>query len=270
MKTKKKIVDTTLRDGEQCPGIVFGTEDKIRLGLLLDELGVYEIEAGCVDVHSSDMQYIDKLMGQKKNAKVSLWSRMRQEDVETACLLQPDLIHIGVPVSYVQIYSKLNKNKVWVQREIKSCLEIANNYSMPVTVGLEDATRADIGFILSLVRQLYSMGVKTVRIADTVGTVTPERGAQIIKEIHNAIEELTIEIHEHNDLGMAIANSILMAKAGGEMIDCTLLGLGERVGNCNLYDFVRATETIFDCGVDKKKIQGVEQELIDILQRGVG
>ena len=269
MKIKKKIVDTTLRDGEQCPGVVLRTEDKIRLGLLLDELGIYEIEAGCVDIHIDDIRYIDKLMGQKKNAKVSLWCRMRQEDVEEACLLQPDLIHIGVPVSYVQIYSKLNKNKVWVQREIKRCLEIANNYSIPVTVGLEDATRADIGFILTMVRQLYSMGVETVRVADTVGTLTPDRGVQIVKQIQSAIREVNIEIHEHNDLGMAVANSIVMAKAGGGMIDCTLLGIGERVGNCNMYDFVHATETIFDLGVDKRMIREVEQELIDILKRGV-
>lgn len=269
MKIKKKIVDTTLRDGEQCPGVVFRPEDKIRLGLLLDELGVYEIEAGCVDIHSDDLHYLDKLMGQRKNALISLWCRMRQEDMEEACLLQPDLIHVGVPVSYVQIYSKLNKNKVWVQREIKSCLEIANNYGIPVTVGLEDATRADIGFILTLVRQLYSMGVKTVRVADTVGTLTPDRGSDIVKQIHSAVKELNIEIHEHNDLGMAVANSIVMAKAGGSMIDCTLLGIGERVGNCNLYDFVRATETIFDFGIDKRKIKEVEQELINILKSGV-
>ena len=269
LKITKKIVDTTLRDGEQCPGVVFRPEDKIRLGLLLDELGVYEIEAGCVDIHSDDLHYLDKLMGQRKNALISLWCRMRQEDMEEACLLQPDIIHVGVPVSYVQIYSKLNKNKVWVQREIKSCLDIANNYGIQVTVGLEDATRADIGFILTLVRQLYSMGVKTVRVADTVGTLTPDRGFDIVKQIHSAMKELNIEIHEHNDLGMAVANSIVMAKAGGSMIDCTLLGIGERVGNCNLYDFVRATETIFDLGIDKRKIKEVEQELINILKRGV-
>ena len=165
--------------------------------------------------------------------------------------------------------SKLNKNKVWVQREIKNCVEIANNYNIPVTVGLEDATRADIGFILTLVRQLYLLGVRTVRIADTVGTLTPDRGAEIMKVIKGAVKEMELEIHEHNDLGMAVANSIVMANAGGSLIDCTLLGIGERVGNYNLYDFVHATERIFDCGIERKRIKEVEQELMCILRRGM-
>ena len=109
----------------------------------------------------------------------------------------------------------------------------------------------------------------TVRVADTVGTVTPDRGAELIKLIHEAEPRLEIEIHEHNDLGMAVANSITMAKAGGSLIDCTLLGLGKRVGNCNLYDFIHATETRFDCGIHKKKVKEVEQELVRVLQYGM-
>ncbi len=267
MKVSKKIVDTTLRDGEQCPGIIFSPEEKIHLALLLDALGVYEIEAACMDIHNKDLKFINIIMEQKKQAKVSLWCRMRQEDVNAACILGPDLIHIGVPVSYVQIYTKLKKNKVWVQREIQSCIEIANHYNIPVTVGLEDSARADIGFILTLIRQLYLLGVRTVRVADTVGTLTPDRGEEIVRLIHGAIQELEIEIHEHNDLGMAVANSIVMANAGGNLIDCTLLGIGERVGNCSLYDFIHASERIFDCGIDKKKIRGAEEELIKIIRK---
>ena len=89
----------------------------------------------------------------------------------------------------------------------------------------------------------------------------------MVKLIHDAINDLEIEIHEHNDLGMAVANSIVMANAGGNLIDCTLLGIGERVGNCSLYDFIHATERIFDCGIDKKKIPGIEEELIKIMRK---
>ena len=269
MKQRKYIVDTTLRDGEQCPGVVFQEEDKVRLALLLDDLGVYEIEVGYVDLNVKDQEYVSKIMNLRKKAKISLWCRMRLDDVEAACQLHPDLIHIGVPVSYVQIYTKLKKNKVWVQNQITSCIKIADRYQIPVTVGLEDSTRADIGFMLSLVKHLYSLGVTTVRVADTVGTITPDRGAEIVKQILEVVREMKVEIHEHNDLGMAVANSIVMANAGGDYIDCTILGIGERVGNCNFYDFVKASDQIFDFGIDKHKIPQLEQELIHILSKGM-
>jgi len=268
MKLEKRIVDTTLRDGEQCPGIVFHAEDKVRLAKMLDEIGVYEMEVGVVGNETDSFDYIEQIMDLKKQAKVSLWSRMLIQDVEKACRLRPDLIHIGVPVSYVQIYSKLKKNKAWVQREVAVCLEKASSYGIPVTLGMEDSTRADLGFVLSIMKQAAAYGVSTIRLADTVGTLSPERAESMIREIRTVDKNMILEIHEHNDLGIAVANSILMAKAGGDLIDCTLLGLGERVGNCNLYDFVQAAERIFHLGVDRTKIRIAEETLIEILERG--
>jgi len=269
MKPIKKIVDTTLRDGEQCPGLVFRAEDKIKLALVLDEIGIHEMEVGVVGNETDTLEYLNKIMEQKKRAQVSLWCRMIPKDVEEACRLQPDLIHIGVPVSYVQIYSKLKKNKAWVQREVAFCLQKASALGIPVTLGMEDSTRADLGFVLSLMKQVAAGGVSTIRLADTVGTLSPERAENLIKEIRSVDRNMRLEIHEHNDLGMAVANSLIMAKAGGELIDCTLLGIGERVGNCNLYDFVLAAERIFQLGIDKAQIKRAEETLIEILKRGM-
>lgn len=267
MKAEKRIVDTTLRDGEQCPGIVFHREDKILLARALDQLGIYEMEVGVVSAGTKKPDYFEQIMAERQNTKVSLWCRMLEEDMKEVCEMKPDVIHMGVPVSYVQIYTKLKKNKVWVQRHVESCLKIANAAGIPVTIGLEDSTRADVGFILSLVRQLIGDGVQTIRLADTVGTLSPERAETIIKEIRAVEKTIQIEIHEHNDLGMAVANSLLMAKEGGDLIDCTLLGLGERVGNCNMYDFVRTAEKIFQLRVDKPQIRKAENLLIEILNR---
>lgn len=269
MKPVKKIVDTTLRDGEQCPGLVFLAEDKIRLALILDEIGVHEMEVGVVGNETDTFSYLSKIMEKKKQSKVSLWCRMIPNEVEEACRLEPDLIHIGVPVSYVQIYSKLKKNKIWVQREVTACLKKASLHGIPVTLGMEDSTRADLGFVLCLMKQAAACGVTTIRLADTVGTLSPERAENFIKEIRTIERNMKLEIHEHNDLGMAVANSLIMAKAGGELIDCTLLGLGERVGNCNLYDFVHAGERIFQLGVEKAQIKRAEEVLIEILKRGI-
>lgn len=262
---KKKLVDTTLRDGEQCPGIVIHPKEKLEMALLFDQIGFYEIEVGAAFENIEDIDFFRQLISKRKNAKISLWCRMRQEVVKKAVELQPDVLHIGVPVSYVQIYTKLNKNKDWVKRSISECLEVAALTGTEVIVGFEDASRADIGFMIRLGRYLEEFGVKTIRLADTVGIFTPAQSQSIVKELC-ASTGLSIQIHEHNDFGMAIANSILMAEAGAEYVDCTLFGMGERAGNCDTWEFLNVTERQFDFGVSKSDIYNAEEKLLHLLK----
>lgn len=268
MKETKQIVDTTLRDGEQSPGIALGIEDKIKIARLLDDLGVYEIEAGVPVISKAEEEGICRIIENKRNAKISVWSRMNLYDVKRSLVCKPDIIHIGTPVSYVQIYSKLKKNKGWVVRSVLECVELAKNNNTAVTIGLEDASRSDIGFLLNMIKELQSAGVDMVRIADTVGILTPGRTKEIVKTIRE-YTDIKIEMHIHNDLGMAVANSIVGAKAGADFIDCTLFGIGERSGNCNLYDFVSASESIFQFPMTKKQIQSVEQQVYHEFQRAL-
>lgn len=265
MKINKYIVDTTLRDGEQSPGIALSINDKVTIAGLLDEIGVHEIEAGVPCLSTVEEEGIERILENRKNAKISVWSRMNTEDILHSIRCKPDIIHIGTPVSYIQIYSKLKKNKAWVTRSILDCVDIAKSKGIDVTVGLEDASRSDIGFILSLIKELGSAGVTTIRIADTVGVLTPYRTKEMIETIKSH-SDVNIEIHVHNDLGMAVANSVIGAKAGADYIDCTLFGIGERTGNCNFYDFVRASETIFDFAMTKKQIRYVEEQSYSILK----
>lgn len=264
MKPKRRIVDTTLRDGEQCPGIAFRPEDKNKLALQLDGIGIHEIEIG-VFAKEQEAYIIEKIMQQKKHAQVSLWSRMIEEDVKYAISLRPDRIHIGIPISYIQIYGKLKKNKDWIRSQTAKCVELIDKAGISITVGFEDSSRADIGFLKSMVRFVNDMGVSTIRLADTVGAFIPSNSAAIVKELIAEIP-VTIETHEHNDLGMAVANTISMANAGAALLDCTLLGIGERAGNCNMYDLIQSTERLFDFGVDKHKVKMVEETLIGILK----
>lgn len=264
MKPKRRIVDTTLRDGEQCPGIAFQPEDKIKLALLLDEIGIHEIEIG-VFAKEQEGYIIDKIMQQKKQAEISLWSRMMEEDIRYAVSLHPDRIHIGLPISFIQIYGKLKKNKDWIKNQLTKCVEIIDREGISITVGFEDASRADIGFVKCMARFVCDMEITTIRLADTVGAFLPTNCSTIVRELLSEIP-ITIETHEHNDLGMAIANTISMANAGAQLLDCTLLGIGERAGNCNLYELVEASERFFDYGVDKRKIKLAENMLIDILK----
>lgn len=264
MKTKKMLVDTTLRDGEQCPGVAFRPEDKIEMALFLDQIGVYEIEIG-VFVKECEGSIIGTVMEQRENARISVWSRLVEDDVEYAASLQPDLIHIGVPISYTQIYGKLRKNKDWLKNQVGGCLEVALKKGIPVTVGFEDASRADIGFMINMAKFVNSYGVETIRLADTVGSFTPSVCRRTVKDL---LSEITIQIetHEHNDLGMAVANTIAMLKEGAQLADCTLLGLGERAGNCDMLDLIRSTEYLFDFGVRKSDVKIAEEKLINIIQ----
>ena len=262
---KKKIVDTTLRDGEQSPGIAFTEKEKIEIATALDKIGVYEIEVGIPQMKVEGLDYIEKLKEHCDNSKLSLWSRMNPEDVQMAINYKPDILHIGAPVSYVQIYNKLKKNKSWVQKTIGECIEIAKEKGVEVTVGFEDSSRADEGFIINLAKTVKNMGADTIRIADTVGILTPKRAGQIIKSIKNEVD-IDIEFHAHNDLGMAIANSIESAKSGADLIDCTLFGIGERSGNCDLYKFLHSCDRIFDFGIDKKDVRSVENKYKHLLE----
>ncbi len=259
MKDIKYIVDTTLRDGEQSPGIALGVEEKVKIAGLLDDLGVHEIEAGIPVISDEEEESICRILERKNRAKISVWSRMNIQDVECSIACRPDILHIGAPVSYVQIYNKLRKNKTWVIRNILACVDLALSKGVEVTVGLEDASRSDIGFLLSVIKELQQAGVHMVRVADTVGVLTPGRTRELIRTIKE-YSDIQIELHIHNDLGMAVANSIVGAKAGADYIDCTLFGIGERTGNCNLYDFINASEELFDFAMNKKQIRTVELE----------
>ncbi|MBH1941710.1 homocitrate synthase [Mobilitalea sibirica] len=268
MKEVKHIVDTTLRDGEQSPGIALQVEDKVKIAKLLDDIGVYEIEAGIPMLGEAEEESIYRIMENRRKAKISVWSRMNINDVKRSLICRPDIIHIGTPVSYIQIYSKLKKNKGWVLKNILECVMEAKNQNVSVTVGFEDASRSDIGFLLSLTKELKKEGVDTIRIADTVGVLTPSRTKELLETIRMNTD-MKLEIHIHNDLGMAVSNSIVGAKYGADLIDCTLFGIGERAGNCNLYDFVHSSESIFQFAMSKKEIRFVEKQVLEELKGAV-
>lgn len=267
MKGKRLIVDTTLRDGEQCPGIVFSMEDKLSLASILDSLNIFEIEAGIPCMGGEEEECVREIVRRKKNALISVWSRMKKEDIVRSVKCKPDIIHMGVPVSYVQIYSKMKKNKSWLQKSLAECLDTAKEAGVDVTVGFEDASRADVGFIINNIKLILDYGFNKIRIADTVGVFTPDRTAKLIHEILDAVN-IEIEVHVHNDLGMAVANSVEAAKAGAKYIDCTLLGIGERSGNCNLYDFIFASEGLFQYDINKSEIRKAEKFLSGLIERG--
>ena len=267
MKKIKHLIDTTLRDGEQSPGFAFDCPTKLKIAAELDKLGIYQIEAGIPAIGKDEKQSILSIMESRKNSRISVWNRMNISDIEHSFDCTPDVIHISAPVSYVQIYTKLKKNKVWLVNTLAQCIDFAQAKGYAVTVGMEDASRADITFISTILKMLSSCGVELVRYADTVGVLTPSQTENVIKEI-KTVSNITIEIHTHNDLGMAVANSVAAAKAGVDYIDCTLFGIGERAGNCNLEHFVRYSKQCFDFGFPPSKLAEAQNSLKELILGG--
>lgn len=244
MKKDIFIVDTTLRDGEQSPGKVFTQKEKVNIAKYLDQKGIYQIEAGIPAMGEDEKETIKMIIDNKKDIIISTWNRMNKGDILHSIECNPQIIHISAPTSDMQIRSKLNKDKKWVKNNLIECVYFAKEKGFEVTVGFEDASRSDVNYLINLCESLKKYDVKTIRYADTVGILTPSKVNNVVSKIISNTG-IDVEIHVHNDFGMALANSIEAVKAGAKYVDCTLDGIGERAGNCDLDEFIRVCEKIF-------------------------
>lgn len=233
-----KIVDTTLRDGEQKPGTAFSLQDKIQIAKDIDEMEAYQIEAGVPAMGGEEKRSIEKIVSLGLKSKVSSWNRMNTRDIQHSIDCDVDIIHISIPTSDIQISSKLAKDKKWVIYNMEKHITFAKEKGFDVTIGFEDASRTDMSFLIELCRVALSLEVKRVRYADTVGILYPRKTYNIIKKIKESVP-VEIEFHAHNDFGMAIANSIIAVQSGAEYVDCTVSGIGERAGNCDYLKFLK-------------------------------
>lgn len=250
MNREAYIVDTTLRDGEQSAGKVFSLQEKVEIAKYLDLNNIYQIEAGIPAMGNEEKECINKIIEQKKNSLVSTWNRLNEKDILHSMDCKPDIIHISVPTSDIQIYSNLKKDKTWIEENIKRCISLSKENGYETTIGFEDASRADIGYLIYLCNFVKSLGVERVRYADTVGILTLSTTKDAVNKILEN-SDIDIEMHAHNDFGMALAISIEGVKSGAKYVDCTLNGIGERSGNCNLQEFMRITKGYFNYSCNK-------------------
>jgi homocitrate synthase NifV len=195
----------------------------------------------------------------KERARISVWCRLSEKDIIAARECAADVIHISAPVSRLHIWKKLGKSEEWVERELDYCVKEAMRTTEHVTVGFEDASRADPAFLRKLAAKLREMEVEFIRFADTVGVLTPSSCERAISELISA-SLMDIEFHAHNDFGMAVANSIAALRAGAKYVDTTLLGVGERAGNCSFSGLLIAAGGVFDLGVRTADARSAESE----------
>ena len=246
------IVDTTLRDGEQRAGKAFSIDEKVEIAKYMDENNIYQIEAGIPVMGDLEKECIKRILAGRKNSLISTWNRMNRKDIMHSIECKPDIVHISVPTSDIQIYSNLGKDKQWVEENLRDCVYFAKDKGYEVTIGFEDASRADINYLINLCEIVKEMDVKRVRYADTVGILIPSIVRKAVKTIIDSTG-IEIEIHAHNDFGMAIPISLEAVKSGAKYVDCTLDGIGERAGNCNLQEFLRISDVFLERNKELKR-----------------
>lgn len=235
-----KVIDTTLRDGEQQAGLALGIHEKVAVAELLDSLGVYQIEAGTPAMGGDEKKSIEKIARLNLRSRISAWNRMSINDVKHSIDCGVDVIHISVPSSDLHISTKFGKSEEWILEEMKKCIYFAKENRFIVNIGMEDASRARLDFLVRICEIAKDEGAEMVRYADTVGVLNPTKITDDILNLKRTGIELGI--HAHNDFGMAIANTIAAVYAGAGFADCTISGIGERAGNCDFYDLIHAFE----------------------------
>jgi homocitrate synthase NifV len=249
--TSKRVVidDTTLRDGEQTAGVVFAKHEKMRIARVLSELGVQQIEAGIPAMGGDELEAIQAIVDMKLPTSIIAWNRAVISDVRMSLKTGADAVAISISASDIHIKTKLDKDREWVLDSIRKTVDFAKSHDLYVSVNAEDASRADPDFLLEFARTAKSVGADRLRYCDTLGLLEPFRTYDAIKRL---IEEtgLDIEMHTHNDFGMATANALAGLRAGAKFVNTTVGGLGERTGNAALEEVVMALKYVEDINLD--------------------
>ncbi len=282
MSRKRVIIfDTTLRDGEQAPGFSMNTEEKIKMALQLEKLGVDVMEAGFPISSPGDFEAVQKVASVVKNAGVAGLCRANQKDISVGWdalkgAVRPR-IHTFLATSDIHLQYKLKKSREEVLEIATGAVKFARNLCGDVEFSCEDATRSDLDFLCQMVEAVIAAGASTVNLPDTVGYTVPFEYEKIISTIMNKvpnIDKARISVHCHNDLGLASANSLAAIRAGATQVECTINGIGERAGNAAFEEVIMALNVrkdLFDVetNVNTREIYRASKLLTSITGVGV-
>jgi len=275
------VFDTTLRDGEQSPGCSMNLSEKVRMAVKLQELGVDIIEAGFPIASEGDFNAVRAVAAECREVTVAALCRTAPQDVARAAdalagAARPR-IHTFVATSDIHLEHKLKKSRAEVIAMTRAAIRQARDYTNEVEFSAEDATRSDIDYLCEFLDAAVDSGASILNIPDTVGYTTPGEFTSLITTIRERVvrnRDVVISVHCHNDLGLAVANSLAAVEAGARQIECTINGIGERAGNASLEEIVmalhvRADRLPFETRINTTELYPASQLLSEIVGFGV-
>ena len=250
------VCDTTLRDGEQTAGIVFSNIEKYRIAQLLDDAGVQQIEAGIPTMGADEKKAVKHIARMKLNASVLGWNRANIDDINTSIDCGVDSVAISMSSSDIHIEHKLRKSREWVLEQVAESVEHAKSHGMYISCNAEDASRADMDFLIQFAQTAKEAGAGRLRYCDTIGREDPFRCFARVKKIIETVG-IEVEMHTHNDFGMATANCLAGVRAGARFLSTTVMGIGERSGNTPLEEIVMSCKHLLNMstGIDPLKLK---------------
>jgi 2-isopropylmalate synthase len=246
-QTRVSVFDTTLRDGEQSPGCSMNLTEKVRMAQKLQDLGVDIIEAGFPIASEGDFSAVRAVAAQCSEVKVAALCRTAEQDVARAAealkyAVHPR-IHTFVATSDIHLEHKLKKTRAEVIEMTRAAIKQARNYAEDIEFSAEDATRSDVDYLCEVLDVAVDAGASVLNVPDTVGYTTPIEFSHLVQQVRERVvrdRDVTISVHCHNDLGLAVANSLAAIEAGARQVECTINGIGERAGNASLEEIVMA------------------------------
>jgi homocitrate synthase NifV len=251
-----QINDTTLRDGEQAAGVAFTLAEKNAIAALLDSMGVQEIEVGIPAMGKTEQEAITAIGYLGLKADLIGWNRAVLSDITASLSCGLKRVHISIPVSQIQIEVKFQGQTQKMLNQLRDTISFAKDQGLFVALGGEDSSRADANFLLEVIQAAQEWGISRFRFCDTVGILDPFTTYQKVQHLVQFLS-IPVEMHTHNDFGLATANSLAGIKAGATSVNTTVNGLGERAGNAALEEIVMALKQIYGIklGIDTSRLK---------------